>query len=311
METRRTFIKKGALIGAMVALPTLPSCYSTIKATVPMKTKSIKKATVLWYSQTGNTQRCGSKLVKALEKDGVKVSYGEVREFEVSQIEDTDLLVIGAPVFYYDVPGYVKKFIKSLPNLKGIPVAAYVTFGGPEGNQYNAACSVLEELALKEGVPVGLDSFQSISSFSLTYKKEKDLRTRDYTILPDRKTYEKVRDFGKTLKTNVSQGKSLNYKKSMTLREFSTFFGPMWWTKKFVDKHSIIKEKCVGCGKCAEKCPTKSIDPDNFKVNTDTCVFCMGCINNCDHQAIYMEYGDKRVVGFNDYLKRNNLQFKL
>ncbi len=50
METRRSFLKKSVLIGTAAALPTLPSCYSSIHATVPMKTKSIKKAAVLWYS---------------------------------------------------------------------------------------------------------------------------------------------------------------------------------------------------------------------------------------------------------------------
>lgn len=310
MESRRTFLKKGALIGAMAALPTLPSCYSTIKATVPMKTKSIRKATVLWYSQTGNTQKCGSALAKALENDGIQVSSGEVRDFEKSQLKGIDLLVIGAPVFYYDVPDYVKKFIRSLPNLKGVPVAAYVSFGGPEGNQYNSACSILEELSLKEAVPVGLASFQSISSFSLTYKKEKNLRTKNNTILPDRNTYKAVKAFAKSIKSDVERGKSSSYKKSMTLREFSTFFSPMWWTKKFVDNHSIIKEKCVGCGRCKEKCPARSIDPENYKVNTDTCVMCLGCVNICDHKAVYMEYSDKRVVGFNEYLKDNNLTFE-
>ena len=63
-----------------------------------------------------------------------------------TKINEVDLIVIGAPVFYYDIPDYVKDFIQSLPDLKGIPVAAYVTFGGPEGNQHNAACSILENL---------------------------------------------------------------------------------------------------------------------------------------------------------------------
>ena len=52
-----------------------------------------------------------------------------------------DLIVMGSPVFYYDVPGYVKNYIRSWPDLNRTPVAAYVTFGGPEGNQHNAAAT--------------------------------------------------------------------------------------------------------------------------------------------------------------------------
>ncbi|MCP3925440.1 MAG: hypothetical protein GY714_22950 [Desulfobacterales bacterium] len=310
MESRRSFLKKSVLIGTAAALPTLPSCYSSIQATVPMKTKSINKAAVLWYSQTGNTMRCGKVLAETLEKNKIDVSSGEIRDFNENSIKNIDLLVIGAPVFYYDVPEYVKKFIQSLQDLEGVPVAAYVTFGGPEGNQYNAACSILEELALKKGVPVGLSFFQSISSFTMIYDDEKNFKTKENTILPDRKTYKKVREYAGTIISEVKNGSSSTFKKSLTLREFSTFFGPAWWTKKFTDNHYIIKEKCVGCGKCREKCPTKSIDPDSFTVNTDTCIFCLGCVNNCDYQAINIMYRDKRVVGFNDYLKKNNLSFE-
>ena len=109
-----------------------------------MKSNKVRKATVVWYSQTGNTQKCGKVLAKTFENYGITVSYGDMRELDQTKITDADLIVIGAPVFYYDVPDFVKDFIQSLPDLKGTPVAAYVTFGGPEGNQHNATCSILE-----------------------------------------------------------------------------------------------------------------------------------------------------------------------
>lgn len=132
-----------------------------------MKSKEVKKAAVLWYSQTGNTQKCGKVLARTLEKKGITIIDGDLRNFDQKKIIAVDLIVIGSPVFYYDTPDFVKEFIQSLPDIKGIPVAAYVTFGGPEGNQHNAACSILEGLAQKNGVPVGLEAFRSISSYSL------------------------------------------------------------------------------------------------------------------------------------------------
>jgi flavodoxin len=174
MESRRTFLKKSALTATTFAtLPALSSCFntSTIQAKVPMKSKKIEDAAVLWYSQTGNTQKCGKVLAKTLEKMGVTVVYGDLRDFDQTKITDMDLIMIGSPVFYYDTPDFVKDFIKSLPDLKGMPVAAYVTFGGPEGNQHNAACSILEGLVQKNGVPVGLRAFMTISSYSLSLKE--------------------------------------------------------------------------------------------------------------------------------------------
>jgi len=315
MENRRTFLKKSTLaVATAVALPTLSSCVtiSTIKAKVPMKSNGIKKAAVLWYSQTGNTKKCGKVLAKTFEKKGITVDYGDIRNFDKSKIADVDLMVIGSPVFYYDAPGFVKDFIESLPDLKGIPVASYVTFGGPEGNQHNAACSILEGLAQKNGVPVGLESFMSISSYPLSFKaKEKALKMKQNTILPDRKTYERVREYAVFIKSQVEKRNPSEFKKTLTLREFSTFFGPEWWTKQFVDNHSIIEQKCVECGTCVEKCPTDSIDLDAFSVNTTTCVLCFGCLNNCEYQAVNMEYKNERLIGFQEYLEKNDLKFEL
>ena len=67
----------------------------------------------------------------------------------------------------------------------------------------------------------------------------------------------------------------------------------------------------MGCGTCVEKCPTDSIDPDTFSVKTDTCVLCFGCINNCEYQAVNMEYDSKQLMGFIEYLEKNNLKFDL
>jgi ferredoxin len=315
MESRRTFLKKSALTTATaVAFPVLTSCItiSTTKAKVPLKSKKISKAAVLWYSQTGNTQKCGKVLAKTFEKKGIKTIYGDLRNFNKTKITQNDLIVIGSPVFYYDSPDIVKDFIQSLPDLKGIPVAAYVTFGGPEGNQHNAACSILEGLVEKNGVPVGLQAFMGISSYSLSFKVNgNDINKKSNTILPNQNTYRKIREYADRIKSQVEQGETSEFKKTLTLREFSTYFGPEWWTKQFVDNHFIVEEKCVGCGTCIEKCPTDSIDLDTYSVNTNTCAMCFGCINNCEYQAVNMEYNKKKLIGFHEYLKKNNLKFDL
>ncbi len=315
MEGRRIFIKKSVLTAtALATWPVLSSCVniSTIKAKVPMKSNKIKKAVILWYSQTGNTQKCGKVLAKTFEKKGITVIYGDLRELDQTKITDADLIVIGAPVFYYDIPDFVKDFIQSLPDLKGIAVAAYVTFGGPEGNQHNAACSVLEGLVEKNGVPVGLKTFMTISSYSLSLKANaRDVKTKQNTILPDQNTYKNVREYAEFITSEVEKGNTSVFKKTLTLREFSTYFGPEWWTKLFVDNHYIIEDKCVGCGTCVEKCPTGSIDLDTFSVNTDACVLCFGCINNCEYLAVNMEYSKEKVMGFNEFLEKNNLKFEL
>ena len=152
----------------------------------------------------------------------------------------------------------------------------------------------------------------SISSYSLSFE-EKDigLKIKQKTILPDPNTYKKIREYAGFIKSQIEKGRTSKFKRTLTLREFSTYFAPEWWTKLAVDNHYIIEQKCVECGVCVEKCPTNSIDLDSFSVNTDTCVLCFGCINNCQYQAMNMESSNKKLISFYEYMEKNNLNFVL
>ncbi len=51
--------------------------------------------------------------------------------------------------------------------------------------------------------------------------------------------------------------------------------------------HYVVSDRCVGCGKCAEFCPTNNITMQNKKpVFGKACMSCFGCINRCPNDAI-------------------------
>jgi ferredoxin/flavodoxin len=314
VNTRRTFIKKSVLAAAAVSVSSLPSCVTigTTQAKVPMKSGQVGRALVLWYSQTGHTQRCGRVLAKTLTQKGVMVDSSDLRDFQPEKMVDFDFLVLGTPVFYYDIPGYVKDFIRSLPDLKGLPVASYVTFGGPEGNQNNANYSILYLLSERNGVPVGKNSFQSLSSFPLAWSGETvDEKTWNARHLPDEDTFQSVRDYAGQLLEQIKTNRAAPFVKKLTLRESLTLFDLEWWTKKLVNNHSLVPENCVQCGACVEKCPVNAIDLAHYQVDTTVCVLCFGCINTCEYQAVHMEYGREKVTGFKQFLKQHHLDMYL
>ena len=295
----------------VLSTPALYGCINigTIRAGVPMKPTTVKKAAVLWYSQTGYTARIGKLLARTLENKGITVSASDIRDFNNSLLRDTDLTIVGSPVFYYDTPEFVKTWIKSLPDLQGTAVAAYVTFGGPEGNQQNAACSILSLLTKKNGAPVGIHTSMNMSSFPLSWTDKKvDEKTWMSRNLPNEETFGRVREYAGRLVNRVEQGQSAVYDRKLTLREFSTLFGPIWWTKQFVKNHSIHRDKCIECGTCVEKCPADAIDLSEFTIDRKACVLCFGCINNCPAEAVHMEYNGEKVFGYNEFVKRKNLK---
>ncbi len=73
--------------------------------------------------------------------------------------------------------------------------------------------------------------------------------------------------------------------------DFSTSL-PKWFPKSilnhFSSKPKISKKECVGCGKCAESCPAKTIEISNHKaeIHYENCIRCFCCHEMCPVKAI-------------------------
>ncbi len=266
-----------------------------------------RSAVVIWYSQTGNTERTGRLIAETLKKDIPKVDAFEYREIDKSTLGNYDLIVAGSPVYYYDVPENFKTWLRDIPGIEGKPVASYVTFGGQGGNQHNTACTLLELLADKGGVPVGVNAFGNMSTFAITWSYGNVDQVLKYKDLPDKSTYNVIRDYASFISRQARDGGSIEIDKDFDFRELIKASPSIWATKLFIGKHAIDADKCVGCGTCERKCPVDAIDASTARVDSDRCIACLGCVNNCPEQAFDMEFMGKKIYGYNEFIRRNNI----
>ncbi|MEN6638464.1 MAG: EFR1 family ferrodoxin [Smithella sp.] len=304
METRRNFIKKSAIICAALSLP-LPWAATGRAAEREMKTRDPKRALVLCYSQSGFSARYGKLIACLLKDQGLTADLADMRRFDPKRLTDYDLILIGSPVFYYDIPENVVDWLSSAPKLTGIPVAAFVSFGGPEGNQHNALCHALHLLAEKEAVPVGMEAFRSIAAYPTPDWDSANQKAGEH--LPDEATYNRVREFARQILERVRQGQSLAYSSELATRELVRMLPLVWLNKKAISKHTVDAAKCIGCRTCVKMCPVGAIHPEKQFVDRDKCIACFGCLNNCPADAVVIEYRGKRLYGFPEYLKRRKI----
>lgn len=304
METRRNFIKKSAIICAALSLP-LPWAATGRAAEREMKTRDPKRALVLCYSQSGFSARYGKLIACLLKDQGLTADLADMRRFDPKRLTDYDLILVGSPVFYYDIPENVVDWLSSAPKLTGIPVAAFVSFGGPEGNQHNALCHALHLLAEKEAVPVGMEAFRSIAAYPTPDWDSANQKAGEH--LPDEATYNRVREFTRQILESVRQGQSLAYSSELTTRELVRMLPLVWLNKKAISKHTVDAAKCIGCRTCVKMCPVGAIHPEKQFVDRDKCIACFGCLNNCPADAVVIEYRGKRLYGFPEYLKRRKI----
>ncbi|PKN39301.1 MAG: hypothetical protein CVU62_03655 [Deltaproteobacteria bacterium HGW-Deltaproteobacteria-2] len=304
MDTRRDFIKKSAIIGTALCLP-VSLTQESIAAYPDLKTRSPKKVLILWYSQTGHTYRYARLIGCILKGKNLEVDVCEIQETDKKILPDYDFIIVGSPVFYYDTPSNVSDWLEEIPSIKGTPVATFVSFGGPEGNQHNASCHILKILASKGGVPVGRDAFRNIPSYPTPKWDSANQKSGQH--LPNAATFDQVRRFTADTLTRISRGETISISYEIALREGLRALPLIWLNKKAINKHTVDASKCIGCGTCVRKCPTKAINPFKQTVDRDKCLACFGCLNNCPADAVVMEYRGQRLYGFPEYLKRNNI----
>ena len=304
METRRSFIKKSVIISAAVCLPAALTRES-LAAYPDLKTRNPKKALVLWYSQTGQTSRYARLIGCILKDNGLEVDVRDMQEFYKNSLTNYDLIVVGTPTFYYDTPVNVRDWLETIPAIPGTPVAAFVSFGGPEGNQHNASTHILKLLTEKGGVPVGRDAFRNIPSYPTPNWNNSQQISGQH--LPNAATYDQVRRFAAAFMERIARNEPITAGYEIALREGLRVLPLVWLNKKAISKHTVDAAKCIGCQTCVKKCPTKAIDPSRQTVDRDKCLACFGCLNNCPAAAVVMEYRGERLYGFPEYLRRNKI----
>jgi len=85
---------------------------------------------VIYYSQTGNTEKVAEALARGAEKAGASVFVKGVEDVDSSELGKYGLICIGTPVHYFRPAGKVREFLKKLPNLTGKFGVAFSTHGG-------------------------------------------------------------------------------------------------------------------------------------------------------------------------------------
>ncbi len=275
-----------------------------------LKTSAPLKALVLTFSQTGHTGIYGKLIAKTLESHGIQVTASDYRNLKKDEVSACDLLIVGTPINYMEVPTAFASWLESIPRIGGTPTAAFVSYGGPGSNVHNVQCMLMDILAQKGGVPIAMSAFGNMSTFAPTWSTGNEKRTLKYQHLPDEKTFQQVRDFTNSMISKIKAKRRLEYSREF---EFSGIFGggiSIWGTKILISKHHINHEECIECMTCEESCPVGAVDQKSGKVNTEKCVACFGCVNNCPTGAMKMKYLSSDIIGFRRFIESKGVEIR-
>jgi ferredoxin len=279
----------------------------TVKPHNALKTANPHKALVAWYSQTGHTEDYTGLIGRVWAKNGLTVDAHRLHFGDVPDMSAYDLIVLGTPVHYLDVPRNVGDWVAKLPSLTGIGVASFATYGGKGDSQHNAALSLLAGLAEKGGVPLGMSTFGNMSAYPPTWSMGNEARTLKFRHKPDKATYDQVRSFANAVLDQHKRRQGIEVKNQFSFLDFFKGGPSRWLAGLTLGAHTIDARACIRCGTCVKTCPVGAIDIDKPHIDTKRCLICFGCVNNCPVAAHKWTTFGKPIYSFPELLKRNNV----
>ena len=245
----------------------------------------MKKVLIAYFSQGGTTAKIAKQIAQGIKDNNYDVNLYNIQDGKPPDITQYDILGIGFPVYIFRPPFNVMDYIKTLPDLNGMPFFLFYLFGVIPGTAGNV---VRMALSKKGGKEVGCSHYRGEDLF-IGYLK------RGYLFSPGHPTEEelnKAYTFGGDVILHATVKRYAkppyepqpfligNIERLVTIRPivnqvYSHFF-------------IVKKEKCNSCEICIKKCPTRNItmNEKGFPKWGRNCISCWYCEMSCPSGAI-------------------------
>ncbi|HEY3274034.1 MAG TPA: EFR1 family ferrodoxin [Methanocella sp.] len=253
------------------------------------------KATIVYFSQTGNTEKVTYAMYDRLQAAGYTVTpllYEDVADFPEA-LDNVDILGIGFPTFFGYPPEFFEQFLKGLRKVNGTDAFVFTTYGGATaGDSLYEAASVLKKkgYVILGGLKLeGSDSYPQgrVLGINAGRPDEGDLRA--------------AAGFVDLILDAKKAGRSLDLEKLASPTPFfAAYHGKphaalVKKMRKGIEGQILFnKEQCLFCETCKKSCPTRSIATgEKFPEFSWKCIDglrCFQCARVCPGKALTVAY---------------------
>ena len=260
-----------------------------------------QNALVLYYSCSNNTKAIAEYAGKIIKERNWNVKISNLDSCETRKnLNDIDLLIVGVPVQYWEMPDAALRMVRDLPSLQNTNGFVFSTYGKCVCNSvpYNLA----KELQAKNINILGgaqivmphsahIDENTRIGNIEISFGKgeptEGNLRKIESALsdIIDRIENNSVNSFDiERLKILHTRGAFANIMNMIMTTDM----------KRGVMPNILYdKSKCNQCKKCISICDYQAIDfsDDNLIViDKKRCKKCYKCIENCNTNSLYTKW---------------------
>ncbi len=237
----------------------------------------MEKFCAIYFSGTGNTKFCVTKLVKMLDEAAPIVAL----EDGVSAVGAYENIVLGYSVQFSNIPKIVREFIlRNKAMWSGKNVLCVATMGAFSGDGAGCAARLLKRCGASVSGGLHLKMPDSVCDSKLLKRSN----TENIQII--RRAEEKIERAALRIKRGKFPRDGLSF-----FAHLMGLFGQRLWfcnkAKHACDKWKVDKARCVACGNCVRVCPTHNLTLENGVLSPHgNCTMCYRCISLCPQAAI-------------------------
>lgn len=253
------------------------------------------RATIVYFSQTGNTEKVAYELADQLQRadfDVTPLLFEDVADFPEA-LHGVELLGIGFPTFFGYPPKFVMDMIDGLEKANGTSAFVFTTYGGATAGDtlYDAATALV-----KKGYKlIGGLKIESADNYpqGIALKLNQGRPNNSDMLVTD--------EFTRALLAAHRSGRSLDPAKLASHTEFFV-------ANRTKPREEVIRKlrqpvegkilfnqaQCLFCETCKKSCPTRSINTgEAFPEFTWKCIagtHCYQCVRVCPGKALSVEF---------------------
>ena len=259
------------------------------------------RALVLYYSSSGNTRRMATEARDVLKDMSWDVSMHHLRSYrQTTHSSDPDLIILGVPVQYWEIPDAAVRMIRALPRLDGAAGFVFSTYGKCVCNHvpYDLAMELRSkgvsilggaQIVMPNSSPVGENT--RIGDLEESFGKGEPTETnvaryravihRIAKRVENRDLDEMDTDRLKDLHTGNALAALMDVFSTADMRRGS------------MPQVQHGEGKCTLCRKCMKLCDYRAIsfsEDDEFSIDQKRCKVCYQCIAGCPTNALSTEW---------------------
>ena len=262
---------------------------------------------LIYFTGTFNTRYITNMLKGRLEGEGWTVSVHEIDPLDNRRLDLSayDIIGLGYPIYGYCAPWAFLRFIRAQKFPKGMKVFIYKNSGETEHANDASSKYVLRKLR-RDGV-IMKNEYHFIMPYNIHFRFDdylvKEMLLMD-AMLMDILVYE--------VKNGIANWKP--YK--LWPRLVSAVVSRPQYIGGNVNSflYKVDMDKCIDCGLCIKRCPTKNIYHDEQGVIRfhHNCLMCMRCSFYCPKDAIHIGFLEDwgwKVNGGYDFKKIEKINY--